>query len=187
MSQYGSITYLILFGLIFLETGFVITPFLPGDSLIFVAGAIVAASKMNFFLLLFLLILAAILGDSVNYWIGNVLGRKLSHSRLIKKEYLTRTEQFYKRNGGKTIIFARFIPIIRTFAPFIAGIGEMDYLRFFAFNVIGAILWVLIFLTAGYLFGNIQVIQNNLTLIVWAIIFVSLIPAIYHYIKSKLV
>lgn len=186
LERYGIFTYILLFLLIFLETGLVIMPFLPGDSLIFVAGTVVAASKLNFFVLLVILILAAILGDTVNYWIGKYFGKRLSNSRFVKKEYLWKTEEFYNKYGGATIIIARFIPIIRTFAPFIAGISDMEYKKFLSFNIIGGISWVAVFLIAGYFFGNIPFVQNNLTIIVWLLILISLVPPFYKYIEYKI-
>jgi membrane-associated protein len=187
IETYGLWTYLILFLIIFVETGVVIAPFLPGDSLIFIAGAVTASSNtMNIFLLFILLCIAAIAGDTLNYWVGHKAGKKLYQSRFFRKDYLKKTEEFYHKHGGKTIILARFIPIIRTFAPFVAGVGGMDYTRFLAFNVVGGISWVFIFLMGGYFFGNIPIVQNNLTLIIWLVIFVSLIPPLFQLIKSKI-
>ena len=186
LDKYGLLTYLILFMVIFIETGLVVAPFLPGDSLIFIVGAVVASSSLHFIFAFLILSIAAILGDSFNYWVGKKIGKKLSNSEFIRKDYLLRTERFYEKHGGKTIIYARFFPIIRTFSPFLAGIAEMEYSRFLAFNVIGAVSWVTLFLSMGYFFGNISIIQNNLTIIVWIIIGASLIPPVYEYLKHKL-
>jgi membrane-associated protein len=187
ITNYGILTYLILFVIVFLETGLVVTPFLPGDSLLFVAGTFAAKNYLNIFILFIVFSVAAIIGDSVNYFIGNFFGEKVfMKSRLFKREHLEKTKEFYKKHGGKTIIFARFIPIIRTFAPFVAGIGKMDYYRFFLFNVIGGISWVLIFLFGGYYFGRIPVIEKNLTLVIYTIIFISILPIIIGWMKSKL-
>ena len=185
IDTYGVASYLILFIIIFLETGLVITPFLPGDSLIFVAGAFAARGVIDVFLLFFVFASAAILGDTVNYWVGEYSGSKIENSRLLKKEYLNRTKEFYKKHGGKTIIFARFIPIIRTFAPFIAGIGKMDYIRFLAFNVVGGIIWVGLFIFSGFYFGQIEVVQENLTFIIMLIILLSFLPPLIEFFKNK--
>ncbi len=186
ITNYGLWTYLILFAIIFLETGLVFTPFLPGDSLLFVAGAFAAKGVLNVLLLFLALSCAAVLGDTVNYWLGNYFGEKVfSRSRFFKKEHLMKTKDFYKKHGGKTIIIARFIPIIRTFAPFVAGIGKMSYLRFLSFNVIGGVLWVACFVFGGYYFGGIPWIQENLTLVIFAIIIVSLIPPLIGLVRKK--
>ncbi|MBI4447810.1 DedA family protein [Candidatus Woesearchaeota archaeon] len=182
--NYGVGVYLILFGIVFLETGLVVTPFLPGDSLLFVAGTFAASGIMNVLALFFVFTTAAILGDTVNYWIGSYFGEKFfAKSRFFKKEHLERTKEFYKKHGGKTIILARFIPIIRTFAPFVAGIGKMDYARFLAYNIIGGVGWVAILLFAGYYFGAIPIIQNNLMVVTYAIIIISLLPAFIEFLK----
>jgi membrane-associated protein len=186
IQSYGVLTYLILFLIIFLETGIVVTPFLPGDSLIFVAGAFSAQGYLNPFLLFFVLAIAAILGDSFNYWIGKFFGEQVSNWKFVKKEYLQRTEKFYELHGGKTIILARFIPIIRTFAPFVAGIGKMDYPRFLSFNVVGGIIWTALFTFGGYFFGGISFIKENLGMATLIIIFVSLIPVLIELIREKL-
>ena len=186
IQSYGVLTYLILFIIIFLETGIVVTPFLPGDSLIFVAGAFSAQGYLNPFLLFFVLAIAAILGDSFNYWIGKFFGEQVSNWKFVKKEYLQRTEKFYELHGGKTIILARFIPIIRTFAPFVAGIGKMDYPRFLSFNVVGGIIWTALFTFGGYFFGGISFIKENLGMATLIIIFVSLIPVLIELIREKL-
>lgn len=188
-SQYGVWVYAILFIIVFCETGLVVTPFLPGDSLLFAAGAIIALpdSGLNIILMFFIILVAAVLGDAVNYHIGKTIGAGIfkKESRFIKKEYLVKTEQFYEKHGGKTIVYARFIPIIRTFAPFVAGIGSMNYSRFFTFNFTGALAWVVLFLGAGYLFGNIDFIKNNFSLVIVTIIFVSLLPILFEYLKSR--
>jgi len=184
LQKYGVGIYAILFVVIFLETGLVIMPFLPGDSLLFVTGTIAAVGRMNIIILFVFLAAAAILGDSLNYWIGSFFGEKVfAKSRLFKKEYLERTKDFYRKHGGKTIILARFIPIMRTFAPFVAGVGKMRYVRFFSFNVIGGIAWVAIFLFGGYFFGAIPLVKANLAIITLAIIVISLIPAGLEFVR----
>ncbi len=184
--RFGIFTYLVFFLIIFLETGLVITPFLPGDSLIFVIGAFAAQGFLNILILFIILCLAAILGDSVNYWIGKYFGEKVfASSRFFKKEYLERTKNFYKKYGGKTIIMARFVPIVRTFAPFVAGIGKMDYVKFLSYNIIGGIVWVFLFLFAGYFFGGIPIIKENLTLVIYLIIFLSIVPPIIEYLRGR--
>lgn len=185
---YGIWIYAILFLIVFLETGVVVTPFLPGDSLLFVAGAIAAAGEMNVHGLVFLLIAAAILGDSLNYAIGHYLGPRVfrfEDTRFFKRAYIDRTHAFFERHGGKTIIIARFIPIIRTYAPFVAGIGAMPYGRFLAFNVTGAILWVVLLTYAGYFFGNLPVVKNNLTLVILGIIVLSILPGIVEFVRAR--
>ena len=188
VSDYRNWSYLILFTIIFLETGLVVTPFLPGDSLLFASGALAALGILNIWVLFGLLIAAAFLGDSANYSIGKFFGKKIFEKdyRLIKKEYLTRTHEFYEKHGGKTIIFARFIPIIRTFAPFVAGVGYLTYGRFIAYNLIGGILWVLLCVTGGYFFGNIPVVKNNFSIVVLAIIAISMLPMLIEYIRYKI-
>lgn len=185
ISDYGVTTYAILFLIIFLETGLVAVPFLPGDSLLFAAGALAAVTVLNPLWLIVLLSIAAILGDTVNYWIGHHAGSRLysMEMRFIKREHLDRTKEFYEKHGGKTIILARFLPIIRTFAPFVAGIGKMNYLRFLSYNVIGGIVWVALFISAGYYFGNIPIIKENFTLVIMAIIVISLLPAVMEFLK----
>jgi len=186
--SYGSWTYLILFCIIFMETGLVVTPFLPGDSLLFGAGALASLGTLNPLLLFVLLGAAAILGDTVNYWIGMFLGPKLvrgDHPRLIKKKHLDRTHAFFEKYGGKTIILARFVPIVRTFAPFVAGIGAMTYSKFIAYNIIGGLAWVAICTSAGYYFGQMKVVKNNFSLVVLAIIFLSILPGIIEYVKHR--
>ena len=188
VTEYKNWTYLILFFIIFFETGLVVTPFLPGDSLLFAAGAIAALGILNIWILVGLLCISAIIGDSVNYSIGKYFGHKAFNGnyRLIKKEYLNRTHEFYEKHGGKTIIIARFVPIIRTFAPFIAGMGSMNYGKFILFNIVGGILWVFICSFAGYFFGNLSFVKDNFFLVVLAIIIISLVPMILEYLKYKL-
>jgi len=186
LQQCGSWVYGLFFLIIFAETGLVVTPFLPGDSLLFAIGAFAAAGKLNAWYAFLLLSLAAIIGDGVNYAIGNFLGPKVfqkEKSRFLKKEYLEKTHRFYEKYGNKTIVLARFVPIIRTFAPFIAGVGKMGYGRFAAFNIVGGILWVGIFVWGGYFFGNIPVIKNNFSWTIFAIIIISLIPAVIEFYK----
>lgn len=188
ISTYGIATYAILFAIIFVETGLVFVPFLPGDSLLFVAGAFAALGSLNIFVLLALLILAAIAGDTANYWIGHFSGEKIIASKKspINEKHLTKTNEFFKKHGGKTIILARFVPIVRTFAPFVAGIGKMQYRKFLIYNVIGAVSWVTLGTLAGYFFGNITVIKNNFTLFIIAVVIVSLVPIIFQLIREKL-
>ena len=187
IQNFGIWTYLILFLIIFLETGVVITPFLPGDSLLFAAGSFAALGSLNVFALFILLTLAAVLGDTLNYWIGHYIGPRAfsGNVRFLKKEYLDRTHDFYERHGGKTIILARFIPIIRTFAPFVAGIGAMDYPRFFFFNVTGAILWVSLFTFGGYFFGNLPFVKENFTIVILAIIVISVLPGVFEFLRDR--
>ena len=188
LAQHGVWVYAILFLIIFAETGFVVTPFLPGDSLLFVAGALCGAGSMDIWVLNGTLIAAAVLGNSVNYSIGRYLGPKVFHwenSRFFNKAALMKTHVFYEQHGGKTLVITRFIPILRTFAPFVAGIGAMRYGRFQAYILSGALLWVVSLSVAGYFFGNLPFIQNNLTLVIFAIIFVSVLPAIIGYLKHR--
>ena len=186
IQNYGAFTYFLLFLIIFAETGLVIAPFLPGDSLIFVVGTFAANGYLNVLLLFGILVCAAILGDALNYWLGSYFGKRFfSNSKLIKKEHIQKTEKFYEKYGGKTIIFARFIPIVRTIAPFIAGVGKMNYKTFFSYNVVGGILWVGMFLFAGYLFGAIPIVKNNLTIIVILIVLTSVIFPIADYLTRK--
>lgn len=185
VSDYQTWAYLILFVIIFMETGLVVTPFLPGDSLLFAAGAIAAmpGEPLQMLALVILLIIAAFSGDNTNYFIGRFLGHKVyeKNYRLIKREYLDKTHAFYEKHGGKTLIIARFMPIIRTFAPFVAGVGRMTYLRFISFSIFGNVLWVILFTMGGYFFGNIPVIKNNFTLAILGIIFISLLPMIIAF------
>lgn len=185
--QLGSLIYTLFFSIIFIETGLVIFPFLPGDSLLFAAGAFAAKGMLNVLLLFIILSLAAILGDSLNYFLGKRFGRKLfkKNSRWFNENHLIKTEKFYDKHGNKTIILARFIPIIRTFAPFVAGIGKMNYLRFITYNIVGGISWVALFLFGGYLFGNIPFVANNFSIFILAIIIISVLPAIIEYLKSR--
>jgi len=190
IQTYGTWTYFLLFFIIFMETGFVVTPFLPGDSLLFAAGTFASpalGSALNIWVLWGLLCLAAILGDTVNYWIGHFIGPKAFNGeiRFLKKEYLDRTHGFYERHGGKTILLARFVPIIRTFAPFVAGVGNMSYARFLSYNVVGGIAWVTLFTFGGYFFGTLPFVQKNFSLVVLAIIVISVIPAIIETIKER--
>ncbi|HJV07988.1 MAG TPA: DedA family protein [Chromobacteriaceae bacterium] len=187
VAQYGVWIYAILFAILFCETGLVITPFLPGDSLLFVAGALAAMGKMDVHLLTGSLILAGVLGNTVNYTVGRYLGNALlqRYPKLIKPEYLAKTHAFYDKHGGKTIIFTRFVPIIRTFAPFVAGIGSMGYRQFTLYNVAGAALWVAGFCYAGYFFGNLPFVRKNLELLIFGIIFVSFLPAIIEFWRHK--
>lgn len=188
--EYQTLTYLILFTIIFMETGFVVTPFLPGDSLLFAAGTVAAMDNqpLNVFILIILLIFAAFSGDNTNYFFGRFLGDKVyeKNYRLIRREYLDKTHAFYEKHGGKTIIIARFMPIIRTFAPFVAGVGTMKYSRFISFSIIGNIIWVVFFIIAGYFFGNIPIVKNNFSIVIVTIIFVSLLPMIIAIIKKYL-
>jgi membrane-associated protein len=188
ISQYGLLTYLILFVIIFAETGLVFTPFLPGDSLLFAAGALSAITELNVHLLVLILSSAAVLGDTANYWIGHFIGEKLfqKYPRILKKEYLDKTHNFYEKYGGKTIVIARFVPIVRTFAPFVAGVGKMTYSKFLFYNITGGMFWVLLFVYGGYFFGNIPLIKDNFSIVILAIIFISLLPGIIHYFQVKL-
>lgn len=184
VASYGTWVYGFLFLIVFLETGLVITPFLPGDSLLFVAGAMSAVGDFNIWLLLIILSLAAILGDTVNYAMGKYFGEKV-FSKFIKKEHLEKTQTFFDKYGKKTIILARFVPIIRTFAPFVAGVGKMHYFTFLSFNIIGAIFWVSLFTLSGFFFGNLPIVKENLGFIILGIIFVSLLPILFEYLKAK--
>ena len=189
IQTYGVWTYLLLFLVIFLETGLVVTPILPGDSLLFAAGTFAALGSLNVVWLFILLSIAAVAGDTVNYWIGDYVGPKVfsrEDVRFLNKEYLERTHKFYEKHGGKTIILARFIPIIRTFAPFVAGIGKMTYWRFISYNVIGGVVWVAIFTFVGYFFGNIPFVKDNFTLVILAIIFISLVPVMIEFVNHRL-
>jgi membrane-associated protein len=191
VQNYGLWIYGILFLIIFCETGLVITPFLPGDSLLFVAGTLAAlgSNHINVHLMVLLLIAAAILGDASNYFIGKYFGEKLfsnPNSKIFKQAYLDKTHEFYEKHGGKTIIIARFVPIIRTFAPFVAGMGKMTYTHFFSFNVIGGICWVPMFMYAGYFVGENEFVKRNLSLLIVAIIFVSLLPGIFEVVRQRM-
>jgi membrane-associated protein len=188
IQQYGLWTYAILFVVIFIETGFVVMPFLPGDSLLFAAGTFAALGAFEVGWLILILAAAAIIGDTVNYWIGHYVGPKVfskEKARFFKKEHLDRTHAFYERHGGKTIIIARFVPIIRSFAPLVAGIGRMSYGRFIAYNVIGGVGWVVLLVGTGYFFGNIPVVKKNFSLAILAIIGISTIPVVTEYLRHK--
>lgn len=187
-SEYGSLVYLLLFIIVFCETGLVVTPFLPGDSLIFATGALAAAGSLDLPTLLVILCIAAVAGDTVNYQIGHLLRNNISNReniRFIKREHLDRTHEFFEKHGVKTIIIARFVPIIRTFAPFVAGVGIMPYPTFISYNVIGGVAWVTLFLFGGYYFGNLPVVKENFSLVIIGIILVSLLPGVVTYIQSK--
>ncbi|WP_297416774.1 DedA family protein [Clostridium sp.] len=187
INNYGFETYLMLFVIIFLETGLVVTPFLPGDSLIFAAAAFAAMGMLNIFILIGILMAAAILGDTSNYEIGRLLGNKMIKSgKFIKKEHLDKTHKFYEKYGGKTIIFARFVPIVRTLAPFVAGVGEMNYKNFISFNAVGGVLWVLGVSALGYFFGAIPVVKKNFDIVVIAIVLISILPIAIEVLKSKM-
>jgi membrane-associated protein len=187
ISRYGVWTHLILFLIVFAETGLVVTPFLPGDSLLFAAGTFAALGSLDLGLLVVLLIGAAIIGDTVNYWVGAWIGPRAfsGNIRLLRKDYLDRTHAFYEKHGGKTIILARFVPIIRTFAPFVAGVGAMSYPRFLTYNIVGAVLWVGLFVPAGYFFGNIPTVRKNFTLVILAIIAISVLPIAIEAIRAR--
>ena len=189
IQNYGLWTYLIMFTIIFLETGLVVTPFLPGDSLLFAAGTFAALGALDMMWLFVILSIAAIAGDTVNYWIGAYVGPKVFHKekvRFLNKEYLDRTHQFYEKYGGKTIIIARFVPIIRTFAPFVAGIGSMTYWRFISNNVIGGIAWIVLCTLAGFFFGNLPIVKENFSLVILAIIIISILPGVIEYMRHRL-
>ncbi|MCB2353615.1 DedA family protein [Clostridium estertheticum] len=188
VQQYGMLTYGVLFLIIFIETGLVITPFLPGDSMLFAAGALAGIGSMNIFTLLIISYLAAILGDTANYFIGKKIGKKIlakEKVRFINKEYLIRAQEFYEKHGSMTIVIARFIPIIRTFAPFVAGIGKMNYSKFVPYNIVGGGLWVSLFLGGGYFFGNLSFVKTHFSYMLVAIIIISLLPGVIVFIKEK--
>lgn len=189
IAQFGGWTYVPLFIVIFIETGLVVTPFLPGDSLLFAAGSLAALpdSPLHIVVLYVIVAIAAVLGDTVNYWIGHYMGPKVftGNNRFIKKEYLDRTHNFYEKHGAITIILARFIPIIRTFAPFVAGIGRMTYWHFISYNIIGGIAWTALFTFGGYFFGNLPFVQNHFSIVVLAIIIISVIPAVVEVFRSR--
>lgn len=184
IQNYGDFVYALLSGVIFMETGFVLTPFLPGDSLLFISGTLAATGALNVYLLLIFLSIAAILGDTVNYWIGHYFGERV-FARFIKPGHLERTKLFFDRYGKKTIVLARFIPIVRTFAPFVAGVGRMQYGTFLSYNVIGGVFWVALFLFSGFYFGNIPLVKDNLTTIVLTIIVLSFFPMALEYAKHR--
>jgi len=184
----GGLTYVILFLIVFAETGLVVTPFLPGDSLLFAAGAVSRSTGLNFWVAYVSLLSAAIIGDTVNYWVGNKIGPRVfarKNSRVFKKEYLLKTEEFYEKYGGKTIILARFVPIVRTFAPFVAGVGTMKYTTFLMYNVVGAFIWVTSMMTLGYLFGSIPFVEKNFEYVVIGIVLFSLLPMLFEYLKHQ--
>ncbi|HEX7860061.1 MAG TPA: DedA family protein [Verrucomicrobiae bacterium] len=185
--QYGVWIYAILFLIIFAETGLVVTPFLPGDSLLFAIGALCGAQVLNLPTILILLTIAAILGDTVNYWVGHYMGPKVfkGNIKFLKKEYLDRTHNFYERYGGKTIIIARFVPIVRTFAPFVAGVGSMTYGKFMSYNIFGGIFWVFSMTLAGYFFGGFKFVQDNFSTVILMIIFISILPGIIEYWRER--
>jgi membrane-associated protein len=187
IAQYGVWTYLILFLIIFCETGLVVTPFLPGDSLLFAAGTFAALGALDLRLLVPLLIVAAVVGDTLNYWVGAYIGPRAfeGNLRFLRKEHLDRTRAFYDRHGGKTIILARFVPIVRTFAPFVAGVGTMSYPRFITYNVVGAVLWVGLLVLAGFFFGNIPVVRENFTVVILVIIAISLMPVVVEAVRGR--
>ncbi|MDD4880317.1 MAG: DedA family protein [Gallionellaceae bacterium] len=188
VEQYGVWVYALLFLIVFMETGFVVTPFLPGDSLLFVAGAVAAAGGMALPLVILTLVVAALSGDNVNYWIGRLVGPRLFRfegSRWLKQENLDRTHAFMERHGAKAIIIARFVPIVRTFVPFVCGLGRLTYVRFLGFSVIGALLWVGLLVPAGYFFGNLAVVKNNLSIVIMLIVFLSLLPGVLEYLRSR--
>lgn len=185
--DYGTWTYLILWAIIFCETGLVVTPFLPGDSLLFAAGSFAALGSLDPHLLFLLLGVAAILGDTVNYWIGAWIGPRAfgGEIRFLRKEYLDRTHRFYEKYGGKTIILARFVPIVRTFAPFVAGIGAMSYGRFIVYNVVGGVAWVAMFVYGGYYFGTREFVRRNFSLVIVAIVLISVMPMVVEYVRAR--
>ena len=185
ITQYGTWTYALLFLVIFIETGLVVTPFLPGDSLLFAAGTFAALGSLNIWLLFGLLALAAVLGDTVNYWVGHFLGDRAYNIKWIKREYMDRTRGFFDKYGRKTIFLARFVPIVRTFAPFVAGIGKMSYPAFISYNIFGGVVWVALFTFAGYFFGNIPFIRDHFSLVVIAIVLVSVLPMVYEAVKAQ--
>lgn len=186
--SYGMWTYLVLFLIIFCETGLVVTPILPGDSLLFAAGAFAAIGALDVMWLFILLTAAAVAGDTINYWVGSYIGPKIFHKenvRFLNRRYLDKTHRFYEKHGGKTIIIARFMPIIRTFAPFVAGIGKMTYFRFISYNIVGGVVWISVFIFGGYYFGNIPVVKRNFTLVIFAIIFLSILPGIVEFVRHR--
>jgi len=188
VARYGGWTYALVFAIIFAETGFVFTPFLPGDSLLFAVGAIAARGSLSVVTLVILLAVAAIAGDTVNYWIGTVLGPRLFHgerTRWLNRRHLDRTHEFYEKYGNMTIVLARFIPIVRTFAPFVAGMARMTYWRFLVYNVMGGIVWVLLFVLGGYFFGNLPIVRENFSLVILAIILLSLMPPMLEYLRRR--
>lgn len=184
IQSYGSLTYGILFAVVFLETGLVVTPFLPGDSLLFVTGVFAAQDSLNLLLVLVLLSVAAIAGDTANYWAGHHAGLRV-FSRFIRQEHLDATKRFYEKHGKKTIVLARFVPMVRTLAPFVAGMGAMNYPTFLFYNVVGGLAWVFIFVFGGYFFGNIPLVKENLTFVILIIVFLSFIPGVVEYLRHR--
>ncbi|MBX4205703.1 DedA family protein [Candidatus Microgenomates bacterium] len=187
VQQFGAVSYIILFAVIFMETGLVVTPFLPGDSLIFAAGALAGGKALNIVLLFGILLAAAFVGDTVNYWIGHFIGPKVfeANHKLLKKEYLEKAQKFYEKHGGKAIVLARFVPIVRTFAPFVAGIGQMSYPHFLMFNLLGGFLWVSLFLFTGFFFGNLPIVKENFHYTVIVIVLISIVPIFIEWYKAK--
>jgi len=192
LDKFGVFSYLILFLVIFLETALVFTPFLPGDSLLFAAGTFAAVGSFNIWIIFLLFFLAAVLGDTVNYYIGHFIGKKILAMRsklvtkIVKKEYIDRTQSFFDKHGGKTIVLARFVPIVRTFAPFLAGIGEMKYWKFLSYNVIGGFVWVALFVFGGYFFGNIPFVRNNFSFVIICILVASFVPVAFEFLRHRL-
>jgi membrane-associated protein len=188
IQQYGMLTYLLLFIVVFCETGLVVTPFLPGDSLLFAVGAFAARGSLEVGIALAVLALAAVLGDTANYWIGAIVGPRVFHKegvRFLNRKHLERTHEFYERYGGKTIVIARFVPIVRTFAPFVAGIGKMTYGRFLSYNLFGGVLWVMLFVLGGYFFGNIGIVRRNFSLVIVAIVLISIMPGVVEALRQR--
>ena len=187
ITVYGPLSYGILFGVIFMETGLVVTPFLPGDSLLFAAGALAAGGSFHIGVLWVLMVIAAFLGDTANYWIGHFVGPKAfnSKSKLLKREHLEKAQAFYDKHGGKAIVLARFVPIVRTFAPFVAGVSKMNYGKFISFNAVGGLLWVSLFVFSGYFFGTIPIVQNNFHYLMVVIILISVVPIAFEWLKGK--
>jgi len=187
IADYGGWTYALLILIIFAETGLVITPFLPGDSLLFAAGTFAGLGSLNPLVLFVTLSIAAVLGDTVNYWIGRAVGPRVfqKDTRFIKRKHLERTQAFYAKYGGKAIVIARFMPIVRTFAPFVAGIGSMDYMRFVFYNILGGVLWIGLFVFGGYFFGNLPVVRENFSLVIMVIIFLSILPAVIEFLRAR--
>ncbi|HEU4699766.1 MAG TPA: DedA family protein [Gemmatimonadales bacterium] len=187
IAQYGAWTYAILIAIVFAETGLVVTPFLPGDSLLFAAGSFAALGALDVHAVFLFLTIAAVVGDGVNYWVGSRIGARAfaMNNRLLKREYLERTSRFYEKHGGKAVVLARFVPIVRTFAPFVAGVGAMEYRRFVFYNVLGAVLWVGLFTYGGYFFGNLPVVKKNFSLVIVAIILLSVLPMVIEFVRSR--
>ena len=188
IQNFGVWTYALLFLVIFMETGLVVTPFLPGDSLLFAAGAFAALGSFNVLLLFGLLFVAAVLGDALNYWIGHTIGPRVfeQNYRFLKRSHLEKTQKFYEKHGGKTIVLARFVPIVRTFAPFVAGVGTMEYRRFAFYNVFGAFIWTSLFIFGGYFFGNLPFIKTNFEIVILGIIFISILPMVIEYLRGRI-